>query len=323
MCGRASQSLRAAQEASDQLGAAAHKDASNAGNRHSSDTNPNGSELDNYNMCPGMDAFVMWRKDNGYEMGRMSWGLLTKNGTKRNPIPIANQRMPLHFQNLMFNARSDTLFSKPTFSKLLYKKRSCVVALDGYFEWKKSPLAGGKGKKQPYYVYSKDCVEGASKPLLVAGLWTRISTGIPDEPTLQTFTILTTEPCTQIEWLHDRMPLCLWDKKSCMEWLDDPSATLLKALDAAARQNAGFSWHMVSTEMSNLKYRGRKAIAPIKAPPSVLSFFSKKATDPTSTSSSKVEALPSKLKRKQTSPPSKEPPTPKKAKISNFFQKRR
>jgi putative SOS response-associated peptidase YedK len=328
MCGRASQTLRAAQEASDLIGASPRKDA-NTVDRHLAAKDSGGDDVDNYNMCPGMNALVMWKEGGQYQLGRMTWGLLTKNGSKNNPIPTGKQRMSLHFQNLMFNARSDTLFSKPTFSKLTLQKRSCVVALDGYFEWKKSPLAGGKGKKQPYYVYRKDCGKDETKPLLVAGLWTQVSTGIPDEPTLETFTILTTEPCKQIEWLHDRMPLCLWDKKSCVEWLDDPSAKVLKALDATARQNEGFGWHMVSTMMGNLKFRERKAIEAIKAPPSVLSFFSKKGTNSSNSTKKKVESatekrnedeeLSSKSKRLQTSP-AKEKPTPKKAKITSFFQ---
>jgi putative SOS response-associated peptidase YedK len=125
------------------------------------------------------------------------WGLVTKSGSQRNPLPSDSEdskaRMALHFQNLMFNARSDTLFSKPTFSRLLSQSKSCVVALDGYFEWKSSPLAGGKGKKQPYFVHRKvsDATPKQSY-LLMAGLWTRVSTGIPEEPTLDTFTMLTT-----------------------------------------------------------------------------------------------------------------------------------
>ena len=70
-------------------------------------------------------------------------------------VALRRQRMGMHFAGLMYNARTDTLFSKPTFSRLAKEGRSCVVALDGYFEWKASPLGGGKGKKQPYFVHRK------------------------------------------------------------------------------------------------------------------------------------------------------------------------
>lgn len=259
MCGRAAQSLRTANEAASRF-QAVNKDSS-------SDNNPKTST---YNLSPGMNAAVMWKDDDGQVvMDNMGFGLITRGGSKNHPIPSGKQRMNLMFQNLMFNARSDTLFSKPTFARLLAQKKSCIIALDGYFEWKQSLLPGDKGKKQPYFVYSKNGI-------LVAGLWTEVYAS-PDEPNLRTFTILTTEPSKQIEWLHDRMPVCLWDHSSAMKWLTNPSAAVLKTLDDAARKkNDGFSWHMVSPEMSDLKFQGEKVIKPIKPPASVLSFFTSK-----------------------------------------------
>ena len=204
--------------------------------------------------------------------------------------------MGMHFSGLMYNARTDTLFEKPTFSKLALRKRSCVVALDGYFEWKSSPLAGGKGKKQPYFVYAKTSADrtqeqasGTSKPgyLLLAGLWTRVPTGLPDEPFLDTFTILTTEACKQIEWLHHRMPVCLWSLALAKKWLHDPSPSVHERIETAAKSNnEGFSWHMVTTEMSSLKFRGVDAIKEKKAPKPVIAYFSKMADTKSSASAS-------------------------------------
>ncbi|KAL3945014.1 MAG: hypothetical protein SGBAC_000871 [Bacillariaceae sp.] len=279
MCGRAAQTFRAAKEAGLHLGASLDSLDNPENGNAESDENPHRGNpgTDNYNMCPGMNALVMWKDGDHIAIDQMAWGLLTKTGTAKNPLPVGKQRMSLHFQNLMFNARSDTLFSKPSFTKLTSQKRACVVALDGYFEWKKSPLGSGKGKKEPYYVYRTKSGTGEVAPLLIAGLWTQVSTGIPEEPVLSSFTILTTEPCKQIKWLHDRMPLCLWDKKSCIEWLENPSPSVLKSIDSVAAKTEEFDWHMVSTEMSNLKFRSEKAIQKVKPPPSVLSFFATKS----------------------------------------------
>ena len=194
--------------------------------------------------------------------------------------------MGLHFAGLMYNARTDTLFTKPTFSRLTNEGKSCVVVLDGYFEWKASPLAGGKGKKQPYFVSrklgepletTKDSSKGKHLPyLLMPGLWTRVATGHCDEPFLDTFTILTTEACKQIEWLHHRMPVCIWDLELAMKWLQHPSPEVHKQIDLAAKSNNdGFAWHMVTTEMSSVKFRGKEAIAPKKGPKPVSAFFGK------------------------------------------------
>lgn len=302
MCGRAAQTFRAAKEAAVSFGASPPfipQDDQDAGN---------------YNMSPGMNAVVMWKEGDKFLSESMAWGLITKNGTKNNPLPSGKQRMSMHFQNLMFNARSDTLYAKPTFARLAAQKRSCLVALDGYFEWKKSPLAGGKGKKQPYFVYSNGKSNELSKPLILAGLWTEVATGHHSEPTLKTFTILTTEPCKQIEWLHDRMPVCIWEQSSAIEWLDNPSASLLKTLDSAARNNNnGFLWHMVSPEMSNLSYRGEKVIKAMKPPASVLSFFIKQNGNETYSNS------PAKLKRVKS--PNAETTTPKRRKSTLFHTK--
>jgi putative SOS response-associated peptidase YedK len=199
MCGRAAQTLDAANLAGASLGATPNNFQTSSGssiNQGSSHDKSDDYELqDNYNMSPGMDAIVMWKEDGKIRMDRKVWGLVTKGGTQQRPLPSDSKaRMSMHFQNLMYNARSDTLYSKPTFSRLASQGRSCVVALNGFFEWKSSPLAGDKGKKQPYFVYRKIREETKKQPyLLMAGLWNRVSTGLSEEPTLDTFTILTTE----------------------------------------------------------------------------------------------------------------------------------
>jgi putative SOS response-associated peptidase YedK len=41
--------------------------------------------------------------------------------------------MGMHFAGLMYNARTDTLFTKPTFSRLANQGKACVVALVSIF----------------------------------------------------------------------------------------------------------------------------------------------------------------------------------------------
>jgi putative SOS response-associated peptidase YedK len=282
MCGRAAQTLQVANLAATSLGAAQNNNSTRTDGGNSTSQNSTSKEhyeqRDNYNMSPGMDALVTWKEDGKITMDRKVWGLVTKGGTQKSPLPSDSKtRMQIHFGNLMYNARSDTLYTKPTFSRLANQGRSCIVALDGFFEWKKSPLPGGKGKKQPYFVYRKASEENKKHPyLLLAGLWTRVSTGIPEAPTLDTFTILTTEACQQIQWLHHRMPVCIWDMKLGTQWLDNPSVKVHKALDDGARlNNEGFDWHMVTTDMSSVKFRENTAVQAMKGPKSVSSFFSK------------------------------------------------
>lgn len=252
---------------------------------------------------------------------------MTKGGSSQNPLPSDSKtRMGMHFSGLMYNARTDTLFEKPTFSRLAHQKRSCVVALDGYFEWKPSPLAGGRGKKQPYFVYRKMAGDAAPSArehgyLLMAGLWTRIATGIPNEPYLDTFTILTTEASKEIEWLHHRMPVCMWNLEHAKKWLQDPTQSVHKEIDLAAKSKiGGFSWHIVTTEMSSVKFRGKDAIKEKKPPKPVTAFFSKmaetKSSHAKSTAKAPVAGLssssPTPFKRQRKASLSDDSSTPKK-----------
>jgi putative SOS response-associated peptidase YedK len=307
MCGRAAQTLAAVGVAASSLGATLpnnphHGSSSsppstkyatnNNDNDGNSSTDASSHEWhDNFNMSPGMDAIVFWKENGELRAGRKAWGLVPKAGTSHKPLPPSGKtRMALHFSNLMFNARTDTLFTKPTFSRLANQGHSCVVALDGYFEWKSSPLANGKGKKQPYFVHRKkqeqESVNSNTPYLLLAGLWTRVATGLPEEPFLDTFTMLTTEACPQIAWLHHRMPVCIWNLDLAKEWLDHPSPKVHDKIDAAATsETEGFDWHMVTTEMSSLKYRAQTSIQALPKPKTVASFFAKKGPEPTSSAS--------------------------------------
>ena len=68
----------------------------------------------------------------------------------------------------MINARRETLLDKPAFAKPLAVRR-CLVAADGYYEWKKLPLPAGatenaKPPKQPYWIHRD------GEPVFFAGL---------------------------------------------------------------------------------------------------------------------------------------------------------
>ncbi|GKY91315.1 hypothetical protein MPSEU_000103700 [Mayamaea pseudoterrestris] len=293
MCGRAAQTYRAAAAAAHSFGVddswiEEFIPSNDHGHAQSSTsktdvTQSEESVFDNFNMSPGMDAFVISKAGDGkIQVDRKTWGLVTRKGSRASPIPIG---MNLHFSNLMFNARSDTLWEKPTFAKLAGQGKSCLIAVDGFFEWKS--LVKGT-KKQPYFVFRKQLeandTESKRRPyLLMAGLWTSVSTGRDgeddkDDSTLDTFTILTTDVCEPLKWLHTRMPLCIWDEKLALDWLENPTRSVHQRLEQAcvATPEGAFDWHAVSPEMSSLKFRSRDAMKPMPAPTKITSFFQKK-----------------------------------------------
>jgi putative SOS response-associated peptidase YedK len=283
-----------------------------------------GSPKDNYNICPGMGAEVFYKKDGAIVTESKLWGLITKHGTTKNPLP---RGMGQHFSALMFNARSDTLYIKPTFCNLISKQQSCLVAVDGWFEWKQEV----KGKKQPYYVRSKH-----QKYCLLPGLWARVATGHAEDPWLTTFTILTTEAAPPLRWLHSRMPVCCFDNDLARQWIESPTQQVHEALlksnydhssPVSKSQDDKWEWHAVTDEMTNLKFRSSKAILPFQRE-SIKNFFGAAAAkQPTKSEvTSPSTSTPAKRPASESSsspsikPMSKKAKTsPKKGSIQSFF----
>jgi putative SOS response-associated peptidase YedK len=302
MCGRAAQTQAAVGAAAASLGIAAPSVSASAPETAAATAAPEKKKndetiptsrssyewRDNYNMSPGMDAMVFCKDDNNggvVRAERKIWGLVPRSGTQQSPLATG---MNQHFSNLMFNARSDTLYSKPTFSRLAQTGKTCLVALDGFFEWKAGVVGNKASKKQPYFVYRKTSEQGSQgqgqeqeqqqqrRPyLLLAGLWTSVATGRPDEPTLDTFTVLTTEACKPLQWLHSRQPVFVWDDNLAMEWLLRPTQKVHQQLDEAAVGTSPdmLAWHAVTPEMSSTKFRSKDSILALPQMKTVKSFF--------------------------------------------------
>ncbi len=93
------------------------------------------------------------------------------------------------------NARSEDMHNKASFKHLL-GQRHCVIAVDGFYEWK------GKGKdKVPYHFSMAD-----GSMMMYAGLWD-YNTKL--EGPVLSCTIITREPNEIIGEIHDRMPVIL------------------------------------------------------------------------------------------------------------------
>lgn len=58
--------------------------------------------------------------------------------------------------------------------------------------------------------------------MLLAGLYDTVKyvDAPASDPSIKTFTILTTTPCKSLQWLHDRMPVILEREEDCVRWLD-------------------------------------------------------------------------------------------------------
>ena len=137
------------------------------------------------------------------ELGRYKWGLVPS--WAKDPA----------VGNRMFNARAETVASKPSFRSAFTARRLVVVA-DGFYEWKPGP-----GTKRPYYFTRAD-----GRPLALAGLWEQwwggpgADTGDEgDRRVLRTCTVITTGAGPDMGDIHHRMPVVMEDD-TLDEWLD-------------------------------------------------------------------------------------------------------
>ena len=173
-----------------------------------------------FNVCPTQPALAVRQNDSGEsEVAELRWGL----------VPFWAKDLKIGAR--MINARSETVATKPAF-RAAFKKRRCLVLIDGFYEWKKQGTS-----KQPFYISRVD-----DQPFCVAGLWESwTDKEDPSAKPIESCTILTTEANKIMQPLHDRMPVIL-EQKQFDFWLDNEFSdreTLEKALvpyDSEERQ---------------------------------------------------------------------------------------
>ncbi|MDO4899009.1 MAG: SOS response-associated peptidase, partial [Rothia sp. (in: high G+C Gram-positive bacteria)] len=95
---------------------------------------------------PGQGQFVR-------ELHSARWGLLPS--WAKDPS----------FASRAFNARSETIFEKPTFREAAVAGH-CAIPVSGYYEWKTKTTAAGKTAKTPYFVHQAD-----GRPIYLVGLY--------------------------------------------------------------------------------------------------------------------------------------------------------
>jgi putative SOS response-associated peptidase YedK len=97
------------------------------------------------------------------------------------------------------NAKAETVATLPTFRDA-YRKRRCIVPVDGFYEWK---AIKGQKTKQPYAIAMKN---GA--PFGIAGLWENWKDPASGD-WIRTFALITTDANEMVTDIHNRMPAIL------------------------------------------------------------------------------------------------------------------
>ena len=150
-----------------------------------------------HNIAPTTLVDVVRVGADGRELVSMRWGLVPsfwKAGLKDVPAT--------------FNARAETVSSKPMFRDA-FRKRRCVVPASGFYEW-----TGSKGDKVPHLFTAAD----GTPVLAFAGLWERWTDPASGDEVLSA-TIVVSGASAWMAPFHDRMPVLLFGP-DIDRWLD-------------------------------------------------------------------------------------------------------
>jgi len=138
-----------------------------------------------YNIAPTQQVAAVREVNGQREMVQLRWGLLPSWSEAATGGPP------------MINARAETAATRPAF-RHAFRSRRCLIPADGFYEWQ---TVEGR-PKQPFLITLRD-----EQPFAFAGLWERCRG--PDEKTVESCTILTTDANDRLRELHDRMPVIL------------------------------------------------------------------------------------------------------------------
>lgn len=132
------------------------------------------------NIVPSANVLTVFSYDNSYELGEMHWGIVP---------PWAK---PGQFKRPLINARSETIWEKPSFKNLV-KSNRCVILANSFYEWNRE-----ESPKQPYRVTMRH-----KQDIAMAGIYQ-----VSKEGELQCC-VITMQANEQMATIHHRMPVLL------------------------------------------------------------------------------------------------------------------
>ncbi|GAA4870542.1 SOS response-associated peptidase [Paenibacillus vulneris] len=195
-----------------------------------------------YNVAPGqwIPAIIGGESQGDRRLGELRWGLVPSwsKDEKAGVTPI--------------NLRAETVTEKPSFQRLLSRKR-CMIPSDGFYEWKKA----GKSKQPIRFTMKDGGLFG------MAGLYDTWVQANGEK--LHTCTILTTEPNDLVAAVHDRMPVIL-TKESESLWLDRTVTEVSRLKPVLASYPASLmTSYEVDPKVGNVRYDEPDCIAPMRS----------------------------------------------------------
>jgi len=206
---------------------------------------PNESFKPRFNVAPSMQVVCISREADpqaevdgkgdqsrlGHYCRSFAWGM------------IPAWAKPGIFKSPLINARSETIWEKPSFRSAI-KKTRVVIPVNGFYEWQRS----GKSK-QAWFICGQ-----AQGPLAFAGVSSVSREGVPQ------VCIVTTAANAKMQEIHHRMPVIL-DTAGANCWLDDDNREVLETLMRPASDDA-IDASAVGDYVNNARNEGPKCVEP-------------------------------------------------------------
>lgn len=196
-----------------------------------------------YNIAPTRMVPGIINSDGSRVMDMYRWGLI--------PSWAKDERIGAR----LINARAETIADKPSF-RVAFRSRRCLIPATGFYEWMK--LADGK---QPYYISLRN-----DAPFAFAGLW---ESWKPEDgrDSVESCTIITTEPNEMMARIHSRMPVIL-AMEDYNSWLGFEHADRKTLTSLLVPYPAGeMKMHPVSRRVNSPVYDSPDATEPDTASP--------------------------------------------------------
>src|SRR5580698_5725196 len=147
-----------------------------------------------WNAAPTTKLPVVVSRNGERTLTLMRWGL------------IPSWARDIKIGHATFNARAESLDTRPAFRGAWQAGRRCLVIADGYYEWRDAD-------KQPFAVALSN-----HGPMTLAGLWDNWTA--PGGDIIKSFTIITTTANMLLQPLHARMP-ALMSQDNWAGWLGE------------------------------------------------------------------------------------------------------
>lgn len=192
-----------------------------------------------YNISPTQTAPVIVNREGKPTLELMKWGFIPKGAKDTNSV----------FRYKTFNARSEGIFTKNTYSHTIRHSR-CLVPANGFYEWQQT----NTGKK-PFYIRPTN-----QELFSFAGIYS--SWQDPAGKEWGMYSIVTVESNQDMANIHDRMPVILQPEDE-EKWLSDSDELNMLYDIMRPYPNGKLSIEAVGHDINGTKVNNPRLITPI------------------------------------------------------------